>query len=620
MNTSQQTIFKQLPKPTAEQQAILRSERQCKLVVAVPGSGKTTLLFQAIQQHIKANKGRCLMLTFSKKSDTDNQKKSEALFANKDDLIDIRTFDSFCYKVVTDHWREAGYSKKPKFDNDFQVELLKKVYDSIKKKSVKDKLPYKAVLELLQKKYKSIEHFKKYLKHYKGGKFLQSYKGFIQIKIRFFEQKKRNAILDFELQVSGCYRVLKNYPEVLQEITNKFGLILIDEVQDLSPTEMKIAILLAQSATRSILVGDDAQSIYAFRGVTGNNLHLLTTKVANTVTYNLTQTHRCTKQVALLASIIRSNIEGVSHIEMRSEKEGDKPRFVGFKNHGAQYDWVADYIVTLHEQGIQYSEIAIIARKNESLAQVQRKLQARNIRFNSKYYTGQEGLEKELDAVVNLLRLLQGNVDDDVILPLFMFFNIAPTDDYLKHVYDELKSKTVKAQETDCKELKALGNLIRRAYGKKSLETKCHHIIELLLKRFKATLKYYLKSHLTHFTMRSRQVSNTEALIEEIITHRNTVHDGANSVSLVTAHSSKGLEFKVVFLVDADQSMFPYIHSQTHSDDPNDELKLFYVAITRCSQSLILSCVKNKEQDRRPTEFVSKLNQIKRVMDCLMVK
>lgn len=184
-----------LPKPTAEQQTIIDNPSNCKIVVAVPGSGKSTLLFQTIKHYYEKNPKpkRCLLLTFSKKSDTDNKKKKEELFAEHSDLIQIRTVDSFCRAILMDNWRLAGYTKEPLFDNTFNKKLLQKVYASLKQK-YKDEFPRKDVEYIIGEfigSNKSLQHI---VADYQNGRYVDKVKAFAKIQEAYEQRKKTHDI------------------------------------------------------------------------------------------------------------------------------------------------------------------------------------------------------------------------------------------------------------------------------------------------------------------------------------------------------------------------------------------------------------------------------------------
>ncbi|TRW93319.1 UvrD-helicase domain-containing protein [Candidatus Methylobacter oryzae] len=610
-----------LPKPTQEQQTILNSKCACKIVVAVPGSGKSTLLFQAIQQYYtqKQQPGHCLMLTFSKKSDNDNKKKGKTLFFAHRKQLDIRTFDSFCCRILKQHWQLAGYKKRPDFDNGYNQKILQAVYDSIALQKHKDRLPFEDVESIIKQVLETQESSLKAIASvYKKGLYANAVKPFTKILAEYQHHKKSRGIIGFKEQVEGCYQLFVRHPELLQTIAQQYGLLLIDETQDLSPVQLKIAIMLAGAIKQSFFVADDAQNIYSFRGVKATNLKTLEQALSKAKVFTLTQSHRCTKPVALLASKLRQAIQEVRNIKMWSEKEGDKPDFYTFANKNAQYRFVTQKIVKLHHQGMAYSDMAIIARKHESLVNLQRYLQLEMDAFHTAYDDNRTFTPTLLAL---LLDLMVNGYQESLVDKILLSLDITSTEENFAYVKAELSSTNKTARKNCNKHLKLFGDLIRKGLHANTTEARVRFIHAFLVsystkvassQSSKKSDKHYFNAELTGATMLAKQGIDDAQMLEHLYALGKSDQGG---VSLLTAHGAKGLEFKVVFVIDADNTLFPYVHSHRHHDNENDERKLFYVAITRCSQTLIMSSVYNEASNIKPTDFILKLKGFKRIIN-----
>lgn len=421
--------------------------------------------------------------------------------------------------------------------------------------------------------------------------------------------------------------MLKHHPDILQAIALQYRLVLIDEIQDLSPTQLKIAIQLSQTVEQSILVGDDAQSIYHFRGAKTTNFDTVENALEDCKQFSLKQTHRCTQPVSQLASLVRSNITGVEAIKMQSKKKGSKPILARFKHCNTQYNYVVKEVIKLHEQGINYSDIAIISRFHESLADIQRKLDDKQIPFNTFFTESDQEFDvvNLTNVVIALLKLISQGYNKEHIEFIFHFLAIETTPEALAYIEFELQCNNLDARKNADKKLESFGNVIHKGIQANSLEVATKFIIEFIVKQYEKKGKYYIKSHLTRANRLSRNFVDTEKLIGAI---QNFEFDTKESVSLLTAHSAKGLEYKVVFVIDADDTKFPFIpvlkkfnlkkYRPRSYGDSNEEQKLFYVAITRSSNLLYITSLSNDKF--KPTRFLPKNGSSKSLIERLKIR
>ncbi len=601
-----------LPKPSKAQYDILNDKAKCKLVIASPGSGKTTLLLQAIQQYYKNNNGNCLFISYSRMSTADNSDKVQNYFANHQQNIRVQTFDSFCNNIITQHWRIAGYSKKPVFGNAFDQELLNVSYNEFVKREVIDEnIAYAEVIRIIENSILKQCSIKQSINELFNNHYLQHTKYLSKVRRHYLECRRRHGIFYYNEQVFECYRLLNQNDELLKLVTDCYSLVLIDEIQDMSPEQLKIAMLLSQSAEQTVLVGDDAQCIFTFRGVAPTNFKKIIQCVDGCKEFFLTLTYRCTNPIAHLASMIRNQIEDVKTIRMDAIKEGSKPTLIGFQNQRAQYTFVAKHILELNKTDSAYSDIAIIARKHESLCQVQRLLQQNKIPFKTKYTADEEvTLEGILNIVITLYKLFSSCFETELVQVIFDFLKIDQLSENFDYVRNELLSRKKKATSHSNKHLKLFGNFIRKMSYADSLETKIVFITEFVWQQFKKDKKYYFQSHLTHVNLLARNIADENELMTAI---QNIYHEDDVAVTLLTAHASKGLEFGVVFIIDADDCNFPFQYSKKHFDAVNNERKLFYVAISRCKHTLII-CSQDHEQVQF-TNFITDLEDYTKLVD-----
>jgi DNA helicase-2/ATP-dependent DNA helicase PcrA len=406
-----------LPKPTTEQAAILKDKSRQKIVVAVPGSGKTTLLFQAAKKELKQN-GSCLLVSFTKRVEAENILKVEKYFPQHKKQIKVQTFDSFCNNVLVDNWKAAGYLKQPKFESGFDNALFNSIFTSSVDKKIQNQIDASLASSIVERAIRQQTTIKRLLLKPKYCTLKPHYDSLKRIKHKYLKRRRETGAIHYSEQVITCYKLLSNPKTryILDNLLDRYSLILVDELQDLSPTQLKIAILLSQ-AKQSYYVGDDAQCIYKFRGVEATNFNTLERKTADSKRLSLSLSHRCTIPVTAFASRIRDTIKDVTAIPMQSNKEGDKPRLVSFKNERDQYTYIAEQIQLLVQNQASFSDIAVIARQHDSLAKLQRILQIKNISSNTKYTEDEEqpDIETIYHVIINILKLLENGYQEDYI-------------------------------------------------------------------------------------------------------------------------------------------------------------------------------------------------------------
>lgn len=599
-----------LPSPTKEQQLILDRKAPRKVVVAVPGSGKTSLLFMSIDRHIQSHSTPCLMLCYSRKVRHENQVKAKLWFPDNH-RIAIHTLDSFCFSILLQHRELAGYEKRLSIDDTFSETLLQPLYDNC---TIKSFVSYDTLLKVIKHSVMTTTLRNSLNKFDIDAEY---YNAFKIIRIQYLNARRTKGLISYREQILACLMLFKKHPEILQSITDYYGLLLVDELQDLDKLKMNIAMSLTKGIKHSVFVGDDAQCIFKFAGAKENNFSRLF-KLGHY--FSLSQSHRCTTYVAELASIIRRHIKGVTKIHMWSDKEGDFIKLRGFRKEYMQYEYIAKQITKLNSNGVSLCDIVVLGHNHRSLQEVMKQLQFKGIPFEEKYSEQLRLADFDSDTsyatpfyqiVIDLILLFEYGYDEELVYKILIYFDIQTVDEAFSYVENELEStnKMGRKPTSNIQGLKLLGNLIAKACRSPSLESKVFLITEYISKRYRKTEKYSVASYLTQVNTLSKHGDNVEEFVSKL--RDLCLGNNKECVSLRTIHVSKGLEYKHVFLVDADHTVFPDIRN-----NENDELKLFYVAITRSLMSLTICSVMNEEL--MLTQFL-KYKGIKKLVDYRLV-
>ena len=273
--------------------------------------------------------------------------------------------------------RLESYPSEIKLDNAFDDKLLHEFYD---KSEIKSLIAFDELMKIIRASATTMSLRKSlqstdtdHSDHYDAIKALRA---------QYLRNRRSAGFISYKEQIRACIKLFKKHPEVLKSVTDSYGLLLVDELQDLNKDRMNIVLSLANCVQKSVLVGDDAQSIFKFAGADDQNFQRLKHIGAY---FSLTQSHRCTGPVAALASVVRAKIRGVTKIKMWSAKEGDKIKLRGFKTKHKQYDYIAKAIYDLQTKETSLNDIAVIAHNHESLQKVLKQLMARDIASETKY-------------------------------------------------------------------------------------------------------------------------------------------------------------------------------------------------------------------------------------------
>jgi len=473
-----------LPKPTLEQETILNDNSRCKLVVAVPGSGKTTLLFQAIENIANSD---CLLISFTKRTTEENLLKVERFFPLRTNNITVKTFDAFCHSVIVKNWEEAGYSKRPFFDQGFNDELFDDVYKKEARKLSVKSLDQDAIKKVIETSIRFQTTIKKAIKKLNYSGLLDHYNALKKIKTLYLKIRLEEGLFHYSEQVIQTYKLLLKSESVLDKIIKTYPIILIDEVQDLSPTQLKIAILLASKAQQTYFVGDDAQSIYGFRGVEGNNFNLLEGKIEHCKRFTLTQSFRCSIPIVNLASKIRSHIEDVTQIDMVSNKKGEKPSLIAFENEYSQYKYIASEIKRLKKEGVSYSDIAVISRLHTNITKLQRQLESQKIAVKTRYTEDSESfnIDDIFQAMISIFRLINNGFSEAIVYNVFCHLSIEGDKEHYEYICNEMESRNKQARKHQNKILQAFASCLIKATKAASLESKTSAVISFIIKYYK---------------------------------------------------------------------------------------------------------------------------------------
>lgn len=613
------------------------NEQQCAAVTAAPGpalviagagSGKTrTLTYRVaflLEQGIPPD--RILLLTFTNKAAKEMMRRVADLVGG--DLASLwgGTFHSVAARLLRRHADKLGY--RPDFtilDREDAKDLLKaSVADAqIDVKSARFPKPdvladmfslaantEKPVAEILESHYDF---------------FLSRADDIDQVRKRFIERKRLANVMDFDDLLLLLLRLLRKEPEVAEQYQRRFQFILVDEYQDTNRIQSDIVDLLAARHHNVMVVGDDSQSIYSWRGAHFQNILRFPERYADAKLYKIETNYRSTPEILALANAaIAPNREQFTKELAPSRKSGIKPAVVVCGDPAQQAAFVAQRALELRDEGIELNEMAVLYRSHYHALELQLELTKRNIPFS--ITSGIRFFEQaHIKDVVAYIKLATNPRDElafkrvVLLLPgiggkgaekLWAKFtaaipaesaepDAAPTGPRIASALQACAPGVPKKATVAWAQLSATLAQLEIEPLRNVPSKMIPHILE-------AGYKDYLRENYPNSQTRLEDLQQLASFavqfknVEEFLTQMALLSSvdaedekpatkDDEQIRLSTIHQAKGLEFRVVFLIMLCEGLFPSTRSLERPENEEEERRLFYVAVTRAKDELYLS-------------------------------
>ena len=602
-----------------QKEAVLATDGPC-LVIAGAGSGKTKVLTHKIAYDIESGikPWNILAITFTNKAANEMKERIEKLIGDAAKDLWMGTFHSICVRILRRYIDRIGYKTDfVIFDTSDQKTLIKEFLKTLK---VDDKIfTDRGVLSEISNGKNEMLEPKAYGVKY-AGDFRK--KTIAEIYELYQRRLRENNAIDFDDIINFTIKILSENPDVLDYYTEKFKYILVDEYQDTNKAQFTLVSLLASKYGNVTAVGDNDQGIYSFRGADISNILNFERDFPGTKIIKLEQNYRCTGNILKAANAVIKHNENKYEKKLWTEnEEGHLPCIYCGEDEYDEGRYIVEQINHLKtEEYYKNSDFTILYRMNAQSRAIEDILMREGIPY--KVIGGLKFYErKEIKDIIAYLRLIHNSAD-----------NLS-----LKRIINEPKRGIGKTsieqiQEISDKTGNSMYEIIRNAqeYGLTRVFSNSRDFIEQIeyLKSKKDELKIsdliketlnktgYTKAlenensveaetrieNLEEFLtvaieFEEESADNTLAEFLENITLSSDIdgmEDQDNSITLMTLHSAKGLEFPVVFLVGMEEGIFPGYKSIDEPQALEEERRLFYVGITRAKQYLYLTCAKHR--------------------------
>ncbi len=601
-------------------EAVISTEGPC-LVIAGAGSGKTKVLTHKIAYLIQEKKvlpWNILAITFTNKAANEMKERIEGLVGDVAKDIWMGTFHSICVRILRRFIDRIGYDTSfIIFDTSDQKTMIKNCMKElgIDDKTLSDRnIQYeisKAKNEMLTPEQYAVKT---------GG----DYRKELVLKVYSLYQKrlKENNAIDFDDIINFTIQILMENEDVLSYYSNKFHYILVDEYQDTNKSQFTLITLLAGAHGNVTAVGDNDQGIYSFRGADISNILNFEKDFVGTKIVKLEQNYRCTQNILNAANaVIKNNQVKYKKSLWTKNEEGSLPKVYSAENEYDEGSFIVQEINRLRrEEYFSYKDFAVLYRMNTQSRAIEDILRRENVPY--KIVGGQKFYErKEIKDIIAYLRFIQNQSDNlslkriinepkrgigktslDKIEQLSnesgtsMYEIIKNSDQYgLNRVFLNSRDfvdlvEGLKNKKDDIVLSELITVILKKSGYMKSLEQE--HTVEA--ENRIANLEEFLNVAI-EFEEETAE-SNLSEFLEGITLSSDidNLEETEDTITLMTLHSAKGLEFPAVFLVGLEEGIFPGYKSIGEEKELEEERRLCYVGITRAKEYLFLSFSKQR--------------------------
>jgi len=581
------------------------------LVIAGAGSGKTRTLTYRVAHLVEegVSPGSILLLTFTRKSAQEMLKRATELLDDRCKRVAGGTFHSFAYAIL------QKYAYKVGFENGFSIidradseDLISMMRKEMTGASKSGSLPRKQTLANIfsraVNKDMSVEDI--VLNDY--TQFMRHLEAIHEMSKAYQRQKAEHNFMDYDDLLIYLEMLLKEHTDVRDNICKTYQYLMVDEYQDTNKIQAEIIYLLAGTHENVMVVGDDSQSIYAFRGANFENIMRFPEIFPRTRTIQLEENYRSVEPILKLTNvIIERATRKYSKILFTQKPGGTLPLLIKAQSENSQSRFVAEKIQKLHDSGVPLSQIAVLFRASFHSFDLEIELAREGIPFvkvgGFKFVESAhiKDVLAHLKALFNpydriswyRILLLLDHVGPKTALDIYEtilteqsgYTGFVKTKlkagrskglDKLKRLFSDIDSRPMSVAQMGEAVVKYYLPILKKKYDDHPKRTRDLEHLVTIMERY-----HHLEPFLTDMALEPPNTSLNDTLLSG---------DPADDrLILSTVHSAKGLEWHTVFIIWALDGRFPSIHAIHDETALEEELRLIYVAATRAKENLFFT-------------------------------
>ena len=600
------------------------------LILAGAGSGKTSVLTKRVAYLIKernVSPKNIVAITFTNKAAKEMKERIIKEVGKEGYDIQISTFHSFGLRIIKENYEKLGYEKNfTIIDSDDSLTVVKKILKEMGIDSTRFNPKFiKNQISSCKNEMVTPEKYKNLVNDELSDITYKVYK-------KYQDTLLRNNSLDFDDLLIKPIELFNKYKEVLENYQELFKYVFIDEYQDTNEAQYILSKMISAKYKNICVVGDDAQSIYSWRGANFKNILNFEKDYKNAKVILLEQNYRSTKTILNAAnSVIKNNINKKDKNLWTDNSIGEKIKYVRTNDEKDEASYVTREIRNLVNNGVSLDDIAVLYRTNAQSRTIEEGFLNSNIPYKIvgafAFYS-----RKEIKDLLAYLKLIYNTKDDvslmriinypkrkigaktienlsmDAVLNGTSMFDVISSGKELefKKLILEMKEKSEVLSLTETIDM------VLDLSGIKS-ELESEHTLEAdirleNLNEFKSITKTFEEesgiASLEDFL-------NEVSLVSDVNDQKN---DNLPKVTLMTIHAVKGLEYKYVFVIGMEENIFPHVNSCEEDGGIEEERRLCYVAITRAKEKLYLvnalrRMLYGKTSVNMPSRFINEIDK-----------
>ena len=599
------------------------------LILAGAGSGKTRALTYRIAyliEELGVRPWNILALTFTNKAAKEMKERTISMCGGESKYVTLSTFHSLCLKILYSHAEEAGYT--PNFEIADQTDQRSVVKEVCKRLQVDTKMyKEKSLLNAISGAKDELKTPDEYAAENDGDFYMKTY---CEVYREYQKTLRSNDQMDFDDLIMNTVKLFKDHPEVLEHYQDRFRYIMVDEYQDTNAAQFVLISLLAKKYRNLCVVGDDDQSIYAFRGADIRNILDFEKVYKDTVVIRLEQNYRSDGNILAVANQVIANNRGRKSKELWTEAgDGRKIRFRQLDSAAGEAAFIADDIRDSVRAGrSSYSDHAILVRTNVQSKEFEDAFRVRGIDYDLV-----KGLKfwdtKVIKDVTSFLMTVGYGTNDMRTARIINIPKRGVGAASLEKLRAFAASAGISLLEA-CGRPENAGISGKAAAGLKDFygmikdlaertaDMKPDAMMDEVLKgtdymtylsdEAETTEKYLeqqeyvakLRDSLTEYQEETEEPSLADFMrmngVEGVSVDTDTAPESSDKVLIMTMHNAKGLEFPSVYMAGMEEGLFPGYMAINSGDekDIEEERRLCYVGITRAMHDLTLTCARQR--------------------------
>lgn len=582
------------------------------LVIAGAGSGKTNTLVHRVARLVDEGVApeQILLLTFTRKASEEMLSRAAGILDDRCRKVSGGTFHSFANIILRQYAKEIGFEDGftilDRSDaEDICASIRKKMglSDSEKrfpKKSTVASIIGKAVNtgrpveSIMAAEFPHYEHFSAEMQ---------------QIYDQYRTNKRVLNVMDYDDLLVYFVQLLNDHPDIAEHLSQRYQYIMVDEYQDTNPLQAQIILNLCKTHQNVMVVGDDAQSIYSFRGADIKNIMSLPNQLNNTKIIKLEQNYRSTQPILDISNKVIEEARDRYAKELFSDKASDKkPIFIETSSENEQSRFICQRILELREEGIPLEEIAVLFRSSAHANDLEVQLKSCDIPYAK--FGGFKFIEtahvKDIVAYMKIILNPMDAISWQRILQLFDGLGAKGAEKIVKAVREFLKQRNPLNPLPDLRPWKNKSYALDLELLMKYVFTIQNKTPGVVLEKVLEAYEPYMKTKFDDYPKRQADLESLKPIcarydnLEDFLTEMSLEPPEASQVgadarpqddeklTISTIHSAKGLEWNTVFIISLVDGYFPSFRSLTDADQLEEERRLLYVAMTRAKENLYL--------------------------------